>query len=65
MVERPAWANATARLDAVMVLPSSGAALVTRSVRTGLSTEANSMLLRSVRYDSATAERGYRSVASW
>ncbi len=46
---RPAWAKATARLPAVVVLPSPGMELVTRRVRTGSSTEANSRFVRSVR----------------
>ena len=50
---RPVCAMTTARFDAVMVLPSPGAALVTSSVCSGVSTDANSMFARRVRYASA------------
>ena len=55
---RPAWAKATARLPDVVVFPSLGMELVTRSVLTGSSTEANSRFVRSVRYASAAGPRG-------
>ena len=49
---------------AVVVLPSLGNELVISSVRRGLSTQANSILLRRARYVSAAGERGFRSVSS-
>ena len=58
IVRRPAWAKTTARLAAVVVLPSPGTELVTRRVRSGASTAANSMLVRRLRYASATGARG-------
>ena len=64
IVRRPSWANTTARFAAVVVLPSPGMELVTRSVLIGASTAANSTFVRSVRYDSAAGARGWRMVAS-
>ena len=53
-----ACAMTMARFAAVTVLPSLGTALVSSSVRIGLSTDAKSTPVRSARYASATPERG-------
>ncbi len=50
----------TARFASVVDLPSSGAVLVTSSVRSGLSRLENWMFVRSVRYASAACDRGSR-----
>ena len=54
----PAWAMVIPRLQAVMVLPSSGPALVTSNWPEGLFRLENWTLVRRVRYASAMCERG-------
>src|SRR5579884_2043833 len=60
----PACANVTPRLASVVDFPSSWPALETSSERTGWSTLESWTLVRSVRYASATGERGLASVTS-
>ena len=54
----PAWASTTARLVAVVVLPSPGSELVTWMTRSGLSSPRNCTLVRSPRYTSTANSCG-------